>query len=206
VNAPFRQHRSTIVLASGALGLAIVLTSIGIAARGFELAFFAVLGSFIAAVLGLFAVVFGWRQIRGMRENRIDPSGRVRTRLGQRLGTAATVLAAFLTAGLIVFFPRDCDVLRGDGTILTTEMYYRDVLKARYTQATGSEGHFVKEGPWQMWSRSGTKIEEGGYHENKRDGRWTFWNESGRIDTDRSGVYRNDVRIGPPEGDFSPDD
>ncbi len=42
---------------------------------------------------------------------------------------------------------------------------------------------------WTHWYESGQKQSEGTYENRKRQGQWTFWNEDGSIDEDRTGVY-----------------
>jgi len=79
--------------------------------------------------------------------------------------------------------------------------------KEAYTELELPNNVHVREGQATRWNRHGVKLEEGRYHEGKRDGPWTFWNEDGSIDKERSGVYQDDVRIGPsPMGDFPVDE
>jgi antitoxin component YwqK of YwqJK toxin-antitoxin module len=91
---------------------------------------------------------------------------------------------------------------------VTTHSYARGsvfstaVPERTYRELRHADGSWVKEGPAVHWSRDGKRLEEGSYLDGKRDGPWAFWNEDGSIDNERSGVYRNDVRIGPsPAGD-----
>jgi len=62
----------------------------------------------------------------------------------------------------------------------------------------GPDGSWVKNGPSVIWSRSEMKLAEGSYRDGKRDGPWTYWNEDGSIDTEKSGVYEGDVRVSDP--------
>jgi hypothetical protein len=198
MEAAIRPHRSGTVLGLGITSLVVVLASIAVASRGFDLTFFSLLACVIAVLLGSLAIVLGLRQINGA-----NARSRRNTRTGQTLGAAAVILSLLLGTGLVICFPRDHWELHADSSITATEMYYRDVLKAEYSQGLGPNGELVKEGPYKGWSRSGKKLEQGNYHNDKRDGPWSFWNEDGSIDTQRSGVYQNDVRIGPsPADDF----
>ena len=42
---------------------------------------------------------------------------------------------------------------------------------------------------WTFWYDNGQKQSEGGYVNGKRHGQWTFWNEDGSIDEERTGYY-----------------
>ncbi len=42
---------------------------------------------------------------------------------------------------------------------------------------------------WTHWYESGQKQSEGTYEKRKRQGHWTFWNEDGSIDEERTGIY-----------------
>ncbi len=197
-----RPHRSGTVLGLGITSLVVVLASIAVASRGFDLTFFCLLACVVGVLLGSLAIVLGLRQIKGA-----NARSRRNTRTGQTLGATAVILALLLGTGLVIYFPRDHSELHADASITTTEMYYRDVLKAEYSQGLGPDGKLVKEGPYKGWSRRGRKLEQGNYHNDKRDGPWTFWNEDGSIDKDRSGVYHEDVKLVPsPVGDYPVDD
>jgi hypothetical protein len=207
MSVSLRPHRGGTVLGLGILGLAIALAGICVASQGFRFSFFCVVGSVLAVSLGLLAILIGWRQAIGMSTHRIDPMGRRKTRSGQALGAAAVLLSVGLSSFIFVYFPADHSDLYADGTLAVTEMYYGHVLKAQFHEVLGPDRHFVKEGAYVAWSRSGKKLEEGNYHVGKRNGPWTFWSEDGSIDEERSGVYQDDVKIGPsPVGDFPVDE
>jgi hypothetical protein len=145
--------------------------------------------------VALGTILVGWQQRAGMRRGRIDPAGRGKTRLGQVLAASALLLWAATSTFVIVSWPGDESVLMSDGTLVVSEFYRFHRPKAQYQQTIGFGGTLVREGPSVSWSRDGQKIEEGSYHNGKRDGEWTFWNEDGSIDPVRSGIYENDVRV-----------
>ena len=60
-------------------------------------------------------------------------------------------------------------------------------------QTTFSEG--LREGHCQRWHPDGTPRAEGRYAAGKKVGEWRFFDESGAIDADRSGVYESDLRV-----------
>lgn len=64
---------------------------------------------------------------------------------------------------------------------------------AKKSSVTFVEG--VKEGPCQQWYASGAPECSGEYRRGLRQGIWTFWNEDGSIDQERSGEYREGKRV-----------
>ena len=65
-----------------------------------------------------------------------------------------------------------------------------------HQEALHSDGSWVLEGPSTHWSRAGKKLEEGHYRDGKREGQWNSWREDGTIDTSKTGVYENDLKVG----------
>ena len=55
----------------------------------------------------------------------------------------------------------------------------------------------VKEGACFRWHSDGTPRAEGRYASGKKVGEWRFFDESGVLDTARSGVYESDHKISP---------
>jgi hypothetical protein len=208
MEAILRPHRGGTVLALGILSLGCALAGVGLASQGFLSDPVCTLVSLAALPIGILAFVLGWRQIAGMKASRIDPAGRRKTRAGQDLAVAAMCLAVPLATCIILFYPRDHMEVYGDGTVAVTKMYSGSVPKTQYHEVLLPDGRSVKTGPFLLWSRSGKKLEEGSYSNDKRDGPWTFWNEDGSIDTTRSGFYENDVRVDgrvpSPAGDYTP--
>ena len=61
--------------------------------------------------------------------------------------------------------------------------------------AEGSWGAGRREGPWTHWYADGKKSAEGSFAADAKTGLWMYWREDGRLDTLRSGEYRNDERV-----------
>ena len=55
----------------------------------------------------------------------------------------------------------------------------------------------VREGICLRWHADGSPRAEGHYSSGKKVGEWRFFDESGAIDTARSGVYESDHKISP---------
>ena len=75
---------------------------------------------------------------------------------------------------------------------------------AQWQELLRTDGSWVKDGPYARWALNGQQVEAGSYRNDLREGEWTFWHEHGDIDYDRSGIYKDDVRVqaGPtPPGD-----
>ncbi len=72
---PYVEHRGTLVLVFGILGLVVF------------------------APLGIFAYIFGKNDLREMDAGRMDPSGRESTKIGMILGMIATIL---LVIGVLI--------------------------------------------------------------------------------------------------------
>jgi len=56
-------------------------------------------------------------------------------------------------------------------------------------------GVSLQQGPHRAWYEDGQLAEEGEYAFGERAGIWKFWDENGNFDTERSGFYRDDVRV-----------
>lgn len=52
-----------------------------------------------------------------------------------------------------------------------------------------------REGPWKTWHSNGKLESEGEYINNKREGVWKFWLEDGSVDTDHTGVWKDNHRV-----------
>ena len=162
--------------------------------------------------LGILAWVMGSKDLNAMDGGHLDPSGRSLTQIGRVFGIAATLMWIGWTPLVVLTFAvfgrttvhESFGRLYDDGSRDTKTFYSRgagdsepSVVEWEYREAPGPNGSLVKEGSAIHWSREHKKLEEGSYHDGKRDGEWRFWNEAGSIDKARSGVYQNDVRIGP---------
>jgi len=166
-------------------------------------------GALFLVPLGIVAWLLGSRDLKAMNAGRVDPSGRTLTQIGLVFGIAGAVawLCMAVLAAATLFGTRVVMSLDQSGNRQTTT-YYTGLLSAdspiewRYEESTLPNGTRVKHAV--HWSRDGKKLEEGSYTNDKRDGPWTFWNPDGSVDTELSGVYQNDVKIGPsPVGDYT---
>ena len=196
-----RPHRGGTVLGLGILGL---------------------MSALFFLPLGILAWVMGSKDLKAMDGGRVDSSGRSLTQVGRVFGIAATLMWIGWTPLVVLTFcvPGFTTVhesfgrLYDDGSRDTKTSYPRvasdsgsSVVEWEYREVPGPNGSLVKEGPAVHWSREHKKLEEGSYHDGKRDGEWTFWNEDGSIDPSRSGRYENDIRVQPgatPPGDYQP--
>ena len=167
------------------------------------------IGALFLVPLGIVAWILGARDLRAMNEGRMDSAGRTLTQIGLVFGIAGAVawLCMAVLAAATLFGTRVVMSLDQSGNRQTTT-YYTGLLSAdspiewRYEESTLPNGTRVKHAV--HWSRDGKKLEEGSYTNDKRDGPWTFWNPDGSVDTELSGVYQNDVKIGPsPVGDYT---
>jgi len=215
MEAALRPHRGGTVLALGILSVVIPLVVIAFAVAHSRIGqLFMPLGIVIVP-LGLVAGVLGWKQIAGMKALRIDPTGRSLARTGQILGVVgAGAWAAFTVIGLYQvsrLFTGDytMTIPFADGTLRMVRTYRAGELESEDNEAHRPDGTWMKEGSSTRWSHTanGIQHEQGFYRDGKRNGEWTFWNEDGSIDKERSGLYQNDARIGPsPVGDFPGDE
>ena len=57
----------------------------------------------------------------------------------------------------------------------------------------------IRDGLCLRWHSDGSPRAEGQYASGKKVGEWRFFDESGAIDTARSGVYESDHKISPLE-------
>jgi hypothetical protein len=69
----------------------------------FALGVVSVLVAFALIPLGIVPWILGWRDLRGMSDGSVDPSGRKMTQWGTLFGIGATVLALALAAAALVF-------------------------------------------------------------------------------------------------------
>ena len=88
------------------------------------------------------------------------------------------------------------DSSRPDVRQVTTEDSSTNI-RAEWREIQRADGTWIKDGPSVIRGRTGQELEEGSYREGERDGPWTFWNEDGSVDRDRSGNYEKNVRVGP---------
>lgn len=72
-----------------------------------------------------------------------------------------------------------------------TVAYYSD--GARKNAITVVDG--TKHGPAEQWYPSGNPEWRGQYADGFRQGEWTFWNEDGSVDVERSGLYEQGKKI-----------
>ena len=78
----------------------------------------------------------------------------------------------------------------------------REMTVERYENGQKKfEGHVnavgQRDGKWTFWYESGHKSSEGSFKNGVTDGSWTVWNQDGSIDTKRSGIYKASVRVAP---------
>ena len=196
MNQALRPHRGGTVLALGILGLVIAVVAAVLAPMSFEVSRYgAVLGLLVLPIV-IAAFLVGWRQVVQIRKGKVDPTGRTRIRTGLLIGMLAVVLGTSALSYVIAFSAGTQYELMSDGaTSIVTEFYRQDVRKERYQVVRAGSGELVKDGPFVAWNREGEKVQEGSYHDGRREGQWTFWNEDGSIDLARSGIYENDVRV-----------
>lgn len=55
------------------------------------------------------------------------------------------------------------------------------------------DGH--RQGLGTAWYASGAKQAEGTYTDGRMEGSWTFWLPDGSLDAERSGIYRDGLRL-----------
>lgn len=55
------------------------------------------------------------------------------------------------------------------------------------------DGH--RDGIGASWYASGAKQAEGAYSDGQMEGSWTFWLPDGTLDAERSGLYRQGLRL-----------
>lgn len=55
----------------------------------------------------------------------------------------------------------------------------------------------VKQGRSEQWYVDGTQEWLGSYRDGFREGEWRFWDESGALDSERSGLYERGKRVAP---------
>jgi hypothetical protein len=68
-----------------------------------------------------------------------------------------------------------------------------------YREVQGLDGQWVRDGYYSRRNRDAQQTERGTYRDGKREGPWGFWDSLGGVDGSRSGMYVNDVRVGPVE-------
>jgi hypothetical protein len=156
--------------------------------------------------LGIVAWILGSKDLRAMDEGRVDPAGRSLTQIGRVFGIAATVLWT-LSAGCFAtaFSVRavETEKLSTDGSDRTVKIYYSKTaldrspapIEYEYREITGSDGEWVKDGPYLHKAREGATLEEGVYRDGLREGEWIFRDADGVMDEARSGIYERDVRV-----------
>lgn len=183
MQASLRPHRGGSVLALGILGLVPLVGVIP---------------------FGIPAWVMGSNDLRGMDLNQVDASGRKLTRAGRVCGVVGTVIWLMLFPMFVVMYGgRDAWQVSADGhhphafaTTIRTSTYPSGERESQVAVVPDASGSLVKDGPFVRWTRAGRKLEQGIYTDDKRTGPWTFWNEDGSVDRERSGVYENDVKVG----------
>ena len=52
-----------------------------------------------------------------------------------------------------------------------------------------------KEGPWVRYHDNGQLFWEGTYKDGKLDGPWVYYHENGTVDDERTGTYKNGVKV-----------
>ena len=79
--------------------------------------------------------------------------------------------------------------------------WYPDGQKRSAGQRAFDEttGGAEREGPWTFWQHDGQVIARGAYERGKRRGDWRYWRSDGSYDTERSGSYVGDRRVGPAD-------
>jgi hypothetical protein len=187
----------------------------------FALGLFGLVASCFLIPLGIVAWIMGSRDLKGMRRGEIDPAGRTMTRIGWMMGIASCgllpVTAAFAVLVYMVVesdsptvfrsYSRNTQQFQVVGTHYDNPRGFFHELQRHETwqEVLRSDGVWVKEGPYLRQDRYTNKLEEGCYHEGKRRGQWTFWNEDGSMDLERSGIYEDDVLVqrgATPRGDY----
>jgi hypothetical protein len=91
---------------------------------------------------------------------------------------------------LLVFF-------QPEGVVMT-ESWPNGYPKTRttYVSAPTSDGR-VRHGAYRAWHENGQEAARGRFEEGERQGAWRFWSLTGELDTRRSGVYLDGVRMAP---------
>jgi hypothetical protein len=148
----------------------------------------------------------GSKDLKGMDQGRVDPSGRSLTQIGKLFGIGSMVLWG-LSAGCVAMLMsvrtiESSMTSMGDDT-RATKVYFTSfpgsqaqaLVEYEYQEIQLPGGEWLRDGPATRWSRSGSKLEEGSYRDGKREGMWTFWNEDGSIDGSKTGLYENDVLV-----------
>ena len=64
-----------------------------------------------------------------------------------------------------------------------------------YLHMQGAFANSLRTGIWTDWHTADQKESEGEWQNDHMVGPWTFWNEDGSIDEERTGFYENDVKI-----------
>jgi len=111
----------------------------------------------------------------------------------QVLFRAAMVVLGALIVVLLVFFQPEGQVIRstwpnGARRAHTTYRSGSRPLDAPPSPDTERAG-LTEHGPHRAWHANGRPAEEGRFVEGRREGEWRFWDEAGRLDEARSGVY-----------------
>ena len=173
---------------------------------------------FVLIPLGIVAWILGSRDLRSMKRGEVDPAGRSLTQIGWVFGIASSVVwLGALGCGMLLLGGYRISESSADatGTARTIRRGFaqgpfhsdapKNVFEFEFDERIQSDGEWLKDGHFVRRSRTGATIEEGFFRVGKREGEWTFRNEDGSVDPDRSGIYENDVRVqsgATPPGDY----
>jgi hypothetical protein len=177
-----------------------------------------VIAGMIVLPLGIVPWVLGSRALNGMRQGRIDPSGKGRAQIGRVLGIVGVFAFVACLVNVFLAFAWDRNPLMiatsaGEDNVRITIVYYPEsflfgeprsrVVEWEYVEVLQADGSWMRDGPATRRSRRGAKLECGVLHDGKREGEWLFWNEDGSIDNVKTGNYINDVKCPAAETDSS---
>ena len=100
------------------------------------------------------------------------------------------LLFAALCAGVIAVSGAVYAHLHDDALAPKLTYWSDGAVKSSVVYVDGS-----REGAREQWYPSGVTECRGAYSHGAREGPWTFWNEDGSIDQERSGEYREGKRV-----------
>ncbi|MDA7809165.1 toxin-antitoxin system YwqK family antitoxin [bacterium] len=69
--------------------------------------------------------------------------------------------------------------------------------KAKYQLMTykGDYKNGKKEGSWEKYRENGKLLDKGDYKNGKKEGYWEYYNQDGSLEKNRTGTYKNGVKV-----------
>jgi succinate dehydrogenase hydrophobic anchor subunit len=199
MNLALKRHYGTHVLILGILGVTALVAFIPVVER-FQWLINPIWISSIA--VGVTALALGAWQLSGMKASRVDPTGKRSTRVGMTLGAVTTLawVVLFAWAGYMtkqMFANATYTITPAAGAIRSITTFHSGEVETEGHEVLSTDGEWRKDGHFVRFLQAPRriKLEEGNYHEGKRDGAWTFWRDDGSVDEARSGFYKDDVRM-----------